>query len=229
MAREFLLHSGEFVTKYDYKYKVEFYKVYDIHAFPSTMTFDVMGGTSQVTIWSTKGSAVLSDPPSWLDYRQIHSEQIPGTRWYRYTYLITCDENQTGSVRTHEWSVGIEDGEGTGIATCSFTVNQSAGGSTGDLSVEPGIINFDYRSGTQQVSVYYIGGTSIQSSVTYENPGDDWVDVSQSYWGSSQDIYDISVTPNPGEARSATVTFSGTYGTATVTIYQGMNPDTDNN
>lgn len=128
MAREFLLHSGEFVTQNDYKYRVEFYKVYDLHAVPELIEFPVTGGVGYVTIWSNNGSAYLQDSaPDWLTYRQYGAEQIPGTRWYKYTYEITCAPASGGGSgrKTFTWKVYIEDGEGTGIASTSFTVRQN--------------------------------------------------------------------------------------------------------
>ena len=221
MARKELLHSGEFITRDEYKYKIEFYKIYDIHAFPESIAFDVYGGTGQVTIWSTKGSAYLQDTaPLWISYSQIKAEQIPGTRWYKYTYLITCDENGTGSDRSYEWPVRIEDGEGVAVASCTFTVTQSTSGSTGDMTVSPTVLYFDYRSGTQQVAVNRIGYGLIQHTVTYDNPGDDWVTVRQTDWGQVY-RYDISVTTSYEGSRTAVVTFSGDYGSASVTVIQG--------
>ena len=127
MAREFLLHSGEFIAQNDYKYKIEFYKVYDLHAVPDVIEFTSAGGEALVTVWSNEGSAYISDPQvSWLNYRLAGSVQIPGTRWYKYTYVITCDPASGGGSgrKTYEWKVYIEDGEGTGIANTSFTVRQ---------------------------------------------------------------------------------------------------------
>ena len=127
MAREILLHSGEFVGQNDHKFKIEFYKVFDIHAVPDEITFPSSGGTAYVTIWSNKGSAYLQDGPSWLNYQQAGTEQIPGTRWYKYTYAIICDPASGGGSgrKTFTWNVYIEDGEGAGEASTSFKVIQN--------------------------------------------------------------------------------------------------------
>lgn len=128
MAREILLHSGEFIAQNDYKYKVEFFKVFDIHAVPDEIVFPVSGGEALVTIWSNKGSAYLSDAGvTWLNYRQAGAVQIPNTRWYKYTYVITCDPASGGGSgrKTYTWNVYIEDGEGTGEASTSFKVIQN--------------------------------------------------------------------------------------------------------
>lgn len=101
-------------------------ETYDLHAEPSVLNFTSAGGTDYVTIWSDTGSAALNDPSvSWLTHNQAGYEPIPDTNWYKYTYAITCEPNNTGSPRSYTWGVYIEDGEGTGIAHTSFTVNQS--------------------------------------------------------------------------------------------------------
>lgn len=125
MAAETILHSGSF---YDYEgneIKVTFYKKIDLNVSPTSLTFPAGGGSMSVSIWSRTGSAVLSDPPSWLNYVQTRVDPIPGTNWYKYTYSIVCDPNTTGSPRSYTWDVYIEDGEGAGIAHTSFIVNQS--------------------------------------------------------------------------------------------------------
>lgn len=127
MAVETILHSGSFNDYDGNEIKVTFYRRVDLNVRPSQIEFPVSGGEAYVTVWSNTGSACISDPAvSWLDYRQVGSEPIEGTNWYKYTYLITCDPASGGGSgrKTYTWNVYIEDGVGTGVVSTSFKVIQ---------------------------------------------------------------------------------------------------------
>ena len=218
MAREILLHSGEFINQNDYKYKVEFYKVYDLHVVPETITFNANGGTAQVTVWSNKGSAYISDSQvEWLACTQTGSEPINGTRWYRYTYTITCSSNNTGENRSYAWGVHIEDGEGTGIASCTFTVIQTTEQPPipTTITANPSIFSFNATGGSDITSVTYTG-LAPQCSVSGS-----W--ISASYYDAPDSNvvrYIINTSSNQSGYRFGTVNFYNAGGSATVTVNQ---------
>lgn len=109
MAVETILHSGSFNDYDGNLIKVTFYRRIDLNASPTSMTFYSDGGTVNLSIWSRVGDAELFDPPaSWLDWRQVSSEKLVGCDYYKYTYEITCDPNNSGEDRTSVFHVGIE-------------------------------------------------------------------------------------------------------------------------
>lgn len=183
MAAETILHSGSF---YDYEgneIKVTFYKKIDLNVSPTSLTFPAGGGSMSVSIWSRTGSAVLSDAPSWLNYVQTRVDPIPGTNWYKYTYSIECDPNSQTSERTYIWNVYIEDGEGAGEVSTSFTVTQEAA-SEYDIHAEPGALNYTSTGGTQYVTIWSeTGSAALSDPVEWLNyvqysreqiPGTNW-------------------------------------------------------
>jgi hypothetical protein len=115
MAVETLIHSGEFLTYEGKTINVSFYRRTPLNAEPESLTFAAGGGTKQLTIWSRSGDAVLFDPQcNWLNWVQTGGELIVGSKYYKYTYNIECDENLVGSIRETDLRVGIESGMGVG-------------------------------------------------------------------------------------------------------------------
>lgn len=109
MAFETILHSGSFNDYNGDEIKVTFYRRVDLNASPTSLTFYVDGGTGTLSIWSRVGDAELFDPTAeWLNYRQLRSEKLVGCDYYKYTYEITCDPNNSGEDRTGEFHIGIE-------------------------------------------------------------------------------------------------------------------------
>lgn len=109
MAFETILHSGSFNDYNGDEIKVTFYRRVDLNASPTSLTFYVDGGTGTLSIWSRVGDAELFDPTvNWLNWRQIRSEKLVGCDYYKYTYEITCEANDSGEDRTGEFHIGIE-------------------------------------------------------------------------------------------------------------------------
>ena len=109
MAVETILHSGSFNDYNGDEIKVTFFRRVDLNASPTSLTFYVDGGTGTLSIWSRVGDAELFDPTvGWLNWRQIGSEKLVGSDYYKYTYEITCDPNNSGDKRTGEFHIGIE-------------------------------------------------------------------------------------------------------------------------
>lgn len=218
MAVRELLHSGEFATNDDGKVVVEFYKVYNLNVYPRVLEFGTGGGTLQVTIWSTKGSARLTDPVGalWLNYSLDHSELLPGSVYYRYTYNIICDANATGQDRSYNWTVNIEDGEGTGVATTTFKVKQD-GGSAGNLSVVPYSITYLPWGGTYGITAYFTG-TEPTATLTYVQGNPGWLTQLGSGYvdGDRKEWAWTASANNTGSSRTAKVTV--TNGTDTVIV-----------
>ena len=218
MAVRELLHSGEFTTQDDGKVVVEFYKVYNLNVYPRVLEFGTGGGTLQVTIWSTKGSARLTDPVGalWLNYNLDHSELLPGSVYYRYTYNIICDANATGQDRSYNWTVNIEDGEGTGVATTTFRVKQD-GGSAGNLSVVPYSITYLPWGGTYGITAYFTG-TEPTATLTYVQGDPGWLTQLGSGYvdGDRKEWAWTASANNTGSSRTAKVTV--TNGTDTVIV-----------
>lgn len=109
MAFETILHSGSFNDYNGDEIKVTFYRRVDLNASPTSLTFYVDGGTGTLSIWSRVGDAELFDPTvDWLNYRQLRAEKLVGCDYYKYTYEITCEVNDSGEDRTGEFNIGIE-------------------------------------------------------------------------------------------------------------------------
>lgn len=110
MAFETILHSGSFNDYNGDEIKVTFYRRVDLNASPTSLTFYVDGGTGTLSIWSRVGDAELGDPQvDWLHWGPAtNREKLVGCDYYKYTYEITCDPNNSGEDRTTELSVDIE-------------------------------------------------------------------------------------------------------------------------
>ena len=112
MAVETLLHSGSFLDRDGNTIKVSFYKRVDINCYPQGYSgIPRTGGSMTLTIWSHVGDAKLWDPQvDWVTFRQLRAEQLPGSDYYKYTYLITVSVNNSGSARETTLGVGLETG-----------------------------------------------------------------------------------------------------------------------
>ena len=115
MAVETTLHSGGFTAYDDKIINVTFFRRTPLNAEPQSMVFWGEGGTRQLKIWSRTGDAVLYDPQcDWINFTQTSAEPIVGSKYYKYTYNIICDQNNTGDVRETDLRVGIDNGQGIG-------------------------------------------------------------------------------------------------------------------
>lgn len=115
MAVETILHSGSFNDYNGEEINVTFFRRTPLNAVPKSIVFYRDGGTGRLKIWSRTGSADLSDPPcNWLNCNQVNAEPIVGSKYYKYTYEVICDYNNTGEKRECDLSVYIEDGQGIG-------------------------------------------------------------------------------------------------------------------
>lgn len=116
MAVESLLHSGSFLDKDGNKITVSFYSRVDLNVYPDVNSSGYTNIPKTRTnivlvIWSRDGSARMWDPPcDWITYRQVASEQLPGSDYYKYTYQLTIEANNTGSARQCNIGIGLETG-----------------------------------------------------------------------------------------------------------------------
>lgn len=113
MAVESLLHSGSFLDKDGNKITVSFYSRVDINVIPESGYSGLprSGALVSITIWSRDGDAKMWDPPcDWITYRQTKAESLPGSEYYKYTYRLTIDFNNTGSARQCNIGIGLETG-----------------------------------------------------------------------------------------------------------------------
>lgn len=109
MAVSTKLHSGSFVDYDGNEITISFYKKTDINALPSTLSYSDAGGTRTLTIWSTDGDAYIADPQvDWWNYSQTGAEPLPGSDFYKYTYMITVQPNSTGNDRDANIHVHLE-------------------------------------------------------------------------------------------------------------------------
>ena len=221
MQRE-LLHSGDFITNEGDKVTVKFFRKYDIHVSPNILRFNGFhGGVARVTIWSKKGSVVLSDPPSWLDYRQVSVDPVPGTKWYSYTYDIICSQT---SDQVFRWNVYMEDGDGTGIATTYFTVEVDAE-TIGDVVVDPDILWFGNLEESNIVTLKYWTGEPGVNNIVYQSGGEGWVHLDVlDYPGKGLVRYKVSVDRNPAGQRACMVYFHTYTDNPLLRVYQSANP-----
>lgn len=222
MAVKELLHSGEFTTQYDGKVVVEIYKVYDLKVYPRILNFGSVGGTLQVTIWSHKGSARLTDPVGayWLNYSLEKSEPLPGSIYYKYTYNIICEENNSGQDRSYNWGVNIESGEGVGNASITFKVNQSGQGD-GDLSVVPYSITYLPWGGTYGITATF-SGTEPTATLEYVQGSPGWLtQLGNGFVDGNRKEWAWTAAPNDtGSSRTAKVTVTNGTDTEIVGISQ---------
>ena len=203
MAILTLLHSGEFLDYKDKKVRVEFYKVTGVRVYPDALLFSSSGGSFQVAIWSTKESVYLTDPQvSWLNYRLVSTQKLPGSSYYKYIYEITCASKSTSGSRHYEWTVAVDDGPGTGIETNKILIDQK-GAEENAFSVSPFALTY-YGTGSTQ-SVYFSNRPSLMyESISYGVGGSDWLTIS--YPTSS--TAEITAFPNlESMSRNATVMF----------------------
>ena len=202
MANKVLLHSGEFDDQNGGRIKVSFYKVYHLKVWPYQLRFDATGGVLLVSIWSTKGNARLSDNfPEWLNYRQERVEPLPGSLYYKYTYAITCSSN-SGTSRSFNWVVNVEDGPEAGYASIHFNVYQK-GASQSALSVSPNNLNMNGSGQTATVNFTNMSASGVSQEITYNESDTGWLNVSV-----SGNTGTVSVSRNESSSsRSATVTF----------------------
>lgn len=123
----------------------------DIKMNPETLTFDRLGGTQRVKVWSSEGNAQLlniTDSTSeWLSWKQVSATQ-QNNGYYIYEYDITCAENNTTSVedRTSSITVGLE-GISTSVANRTISITQDG------MAVYPDDIIVDQES-------YYLDDTA---------------------------------------------------------------------
>lgn len=222
--RIFGLYTGEFATQDGCLIRVDISKIYDLRASPGDLSFDVAGGKAQVTIWSTKGKAKLSNNhPGWLSATLVGTEPVPGTQWDKYIYDINCYQNNSGDLRTFAWEISIEEGEGAGIATSTFSIRQVAESTGGVLTVYPAVINADAIGISTIITLNYVGGTVVPS-INYPGIVGDWVNLSiLDYPETGVVRYNVDISKNTGGERSVEISFTSPYGTATTSIYQAEN------
>lgn len=158
MAVDILLHSGQFVTQEDDVVTVTFYRKTGINAVPRHLEFGASGGTQTIEIWSRTGEVILRINPDyyWLDYRQVEVTPITGTDYHKYTYNITCTENQTDHERIGTLDIGIEYGQGVGD-TVQVPVIQSTDASTSSVTVVPYSITYLPSGGTYGITATFTG------------------------------------------------------------------------
>lgn len=211
MASKVLLHSGEFDDQNGGRIRVSFYKVYHLKVWPYQLRFDASGGILMVSIWSTKGNARLSDNfPEWLNYSQESAEPLPGSQYYKYTYAISCSNN-SGTTRSFNWTVNVEDGPEAGYASIHFNVYQK-GASQDALSISPNYLNMNGSGQTETVNFTNMPTSGVSQEITYNESDTGWLNVSV-----YRNTGTVSVGKNESSSeRSATVTFrdnsnSGNY------------------
>ena len=219
---EGLIHSGYF-TDYDgYRIEVRFIKTYNLHVCPNALTFTSEGGTAEVSIWSNTGSAILADnPPEWLSYEQIGVEQLPGSDQYKYTYLITCSSNGTGSTRLFEWDVNIESGEGAGYARRTFLVTQKSNSQVTSLTVTPESLRYTVSGGTSGITARWSSGSEPSVTINYINGEIGWLTLIGTETHTNQKNWAFTAEENTSLIeREAILTVSNGRETVNVPVLQ---------
>lgn len=182
-----------------------------VYVSPNEISYDAEGGLWNVSVYWTGNvtPTYTINYGSGSDWLVQRSSPIEGNHELTYTFRALA--NETTSIRNA--SIVFTNGS----VSATVTVNQ-AGTTPVTISVDkPVIDNVVAGGGTDVVTVTYNGQGYITPSGMPS-----WIDVRYKDAPTTTTVrYDFIIAENSGDARSATITFTGSLGgTATTTVNQ---------
>jgi CSLREA domain-containing protein len=200
---------------------------------PGTVTFSVAANTGAArTATITIGGQIFTiNQEAPCAYSILPTSQnVPGGGG-NYTFSVTTASSCAWTATTtFPWITFPNGSTGTGNGQVSFSVAQNTTGGTRtgtitvngqiftitqtacSFSIDPTTRNFTLTGGTQNIVVTATSNCAWSATVTSNSP---WVTISSGSTGSGNGTVAISVTPNNGAQRMATLSIAGQTFTVT--------------